>query len=90
MKFQTRAFKNQDVQLDSNEYINCKFEDCKMIYGAKGLVTLKGCDFINVRWVFTDAASDTLQFLTHLYHGGGRQIVEQTFENIRTGTAPKL
>lgn len=89
MKYQSRVFKNQNIELDSNEFINCKFEDCRMIYGAKGLVTLKGCDFINVKWVFTDAAGDTIQFLTDLYHRGMQQIVEQTFENIRKGTAPK-
>jgi hypothetical protein len=79
-------YRNTLVQLDNNEFIDCEFEGCKMEYSGLGPVSLVGCKFTNVSWVFVGAAQNTLNFLRGIYHGmgeGGRVLVESTFDNIR-------
>ena len=71
---------------DFASYENCRFEHCALVYSGYGPISMSGCSFVEVKWVFVDAAQNTLQFLTAMYHSGsegGRQLVEQTFNNIR-------
>jgi len=91
MKFEKQTFTNQEVCLDDNEFVECQFNNCTMIYGGGSGPKLVGCSFNNIRWSFADAALNTLHFMTGLYHGageGGRQLIEQTFENIKRGKHP--
>ena len=88
MRFEGRKFENEPVDMDFNQFINCQFENCKLIYHGFGLIEMDGCNFVNVNWTFTDAAANTLKFMTELYHGageGGQQIINSTLENIRKG-----
>jgi hypothetical protein len=80
-------YRKSTVKLDNNEFVECSFDECTLQYAGEGPVAMIGCTFINVQWVFVDAAQQTLQFLQGLYHGmgeGGRTLVESTFDNIRT------
>jgi hypothetical protein len=82
-------YKNISVPLDNNEFVECQFEGCTMEFSGLGPVSMVGCKFTNVRWVFLGAAQNTLNFLHGLYHGmgdGGRLLVESTFDNIRRPT----
>lgn len=36
MRYENRAFKGETLTLDGNEYINCTFEDCVVVYAASG------------------------------------------------------
>jgi hypothetical protein len=79
-------FNGVRVQLDNNEFIGCKFENCILEYSGSAPVALMDCEFTNVRWEFSGAAQATLNFLRALYHGmgdGGQVLVETTFESIR-------
>jgi hypothetical protein len=74
------------VRLDSNEFIDCSFDRCTLEFSGTGPVSLLGCNFNEVNWVFSGPAQNTLAFLYGVYHGmgeGGRALVEATFENIR-------
>ena len=93
MKFNNKNFNDEEVRLDSNEFTNCTFTDCKMVYGGTGKVGMRGCKFSNVNWTLADAAANTIQFMTAMYHGagaGGKQLIESTFDNIRKGSTPIL
>lgn len=81
------TFKNQEVVLDSKHFSKCLFENCLMIYGASGPVTMTECSFINTQWALVGAAQITIRFLGALYHGGqgGEELIEQLFETIRQG-----
>jgi hypothetical protein len=82
-------YRKATIKLDNHEFVECFFEECKLEYAGKGPVSIVDCTFINVQWVFVDAAQETLQFLQGLYHGmgeGGRTLVETTFNNIRAFT----
>ncbi len=80
------TYKNVTVKLDLNEFIDCTFENCTMEYEGKGQISMIGCSFKNVNWIFSGAAQNTLQFMHSIYHGmgdGGKEIIEKTFENIK-------
>jgi len=80
-------YTNSTVKLDNNDFVDCSFDKCTLEYAGEGPVSITGCTFNNVQWVFVGAAQQTLQFLQGLYHGmgeGGRTLVESTFDNIRT------
>jgi len=90
--FENHKFENTEVRLDGNRYINCIFKRCLLIYGGMEVVTLEGCGFHECKWSFVDAAARTINFMAGLYHGageGGRNLVEDTFTNIRKGRIPK-
>ncbi len=88
MKFEDQEFSNQDMHMDFNQFIKCKFIDCNLIYHGFGPIGMDGCSFTKIRWTFADAASNTVNFMASLYHGageGGRNLIEKTFENIKAG-----
>lgn len=35
MRYENQAFENETLKLDGNEYIDCTFKDCTMIYAAE-------------------------------------------------------
>jgi hypothetical protein len=88
MIFENEEFSNRDIHIDFNNFTNCKFIECNLIYHGYGPVGMEGCSFTNVRWTFADAAASTLNFMKSLYVGageGGRKLIEQTFNNIKSG-----
>jgi len=60
MKFKDQEFSNQEIQMDFNQFINCKFIDCDIIYRGYGPIGLEGCSFTKVRWTFSDASANNL------------------------------
>jgi len=77
------TFQRVTVPLDGRRFINCVFIESTLVFSAKAPVSLQGCIFNNVKWVLDGPASLTVSFLTALYHGGGRELVENTFEAIK-------
>lgn len=80
-----KTFRNQRVELTGSRFHDCTFENCELVYRGDPSPTFKDNEFIDSTFVFKDAAIRTLYFLENLYHSGkgGREIVEQTFEDIR-------
>lgn len=37
MRYENEAFRDAELHLDGNEYINCTFENCTLIYSASGV-----------------------------------------------------
>lgn len=92
-KFTENLFQTVRISLDNNEYERCKFIRCIMEYSGSGSVVLKGCEFRDVKWVFTGSAQNTVEFLRGAYHGlgdGGKMLVEEIFEVIKGGEFKKL
>jgi hypothetical protein len=88
MKFKDKNFKNEKIDIDFNQFSNCQFDSCTLVFHGYGVIGMDGCSFINVNWTFDGAAAKTLQFMHGLYHGageGGRQLIESTFNSIRQG-----
>ena len=66
------------IRLDGNEFIDCRFDDCTLVFGATAPVTLDGCTFgPGVRWAVDGPAALTCGFLRGLWQSGGAQVVEE-------------
>lgn len=72
-----------DIELEGNEYYECKFTNCRIIYRG-GPAVLSGCEFHDSPFVFAGAAADTINFMKALYQngGGGEKLVRDTCANI--------
>ena len=81
------TFQGGTVQLDGRRFINCVFIEATLVFAAKAPVSLQGCIFTNVKWVLDGPAALTVSFLTALYHGGARELVENAFEAIKRSPA---
>lgn len=90
MRYEKQTFSNVIVELDEHEFVGCHFEDTELIYNGFQPPVLYGCSFVRVSWTFANAAENTLRFMASLYRSAGeegRQLIEETFENIRQGFA---
>jgi hypothetical protein len=82
MQYADCEFVGQEVELDDNEFTNCHFVNCQLVFRG-GKVAFIGCRFEAPQFVFRDAAQATLGFLAALYRDGGGPIVEDIFQAIR-------
>jgi hypothetical protein len=83
-----RSFQGERVLIEGNEYIDCRFENCVMVFsGGDEKSLISRCGFgSGVMWTFEGPAQRTIQFLAAMYHGigaGGREQVEEIFAAIR-------
>ena len=93
MKFEKQSFSNQEINLDGNEFLGCKFNKCKVVYQGFQKVALSNCAFSNCSFSFAGAAANTILFMTNMYSGGFEDLIEATLNNIRknvTGGPMKL
>ena len=85
--FNNEKFRHQAVLLDGNNFKNCEFEDCTLIFNGIAPVDLgKNCVAANNEWRFDGPALHTLNFLTGLYNSGAQALVENIFDKIRKGS----
>lgn len=80
-------FSRSRVDLDNQSYTDCTFDECEIVYAAKGPVSLNGCRFNNCSYRFDGAAGDTVNFMTALYQLAPA-LVEATFNRIRGKGGP--
>lgn len=83
-QFVSKTFRTEKIILDEKKFIDCKFYTCDLIYKG-GNFKLKKNEFFNCPIVFSEAAKNTVEFITEFYHGGGKMYVEQIIKNIRKG-----
>lgn len=89
MLYTDRDFTTSTVDLDGNQFVNCRFYDCKLVFYAYEPVSFDRCVFTECAWVFEGAADNMLSFLTALYHGlgeSGQSLVELIFKGVREET----
>jgi hypothetical protein len=84
--YQDRTFTNETVVLDGNDYRNCTFTDCVIVFRATAVVSMNGVTTNNCRWTFEGAAELTVKFMTALYQGGFSEMIDMTIDNIRRGS----
>ena len=92
MRYKDETFTDDKILLDGNEYVGCTFKACELQYGGGQPPFMNNNDIGDSQFSFVDAAANTLQFLSALYHGfgsGGRDMVEATFENVRNNSPTK-
>ena len=89
-KFENSTFENVKVYVDDNEYKGCKFIQCNIVFTGTGALSLVENTFTDCRFSFEGPAARTLEFMTALYTGGARQLIEGTFDKIRGKGKPSI
>ena len=85
MDYKNRTFENARVELSNCRFHDCTFLHCELVYRGDPSPTFQDNEFIDSTFVFRDDAIRTLYFLSNIYHAGegGREIIEQTFDDVR-------
>lgn len=88
MRHQDETFIGDPIELGENQFINCTFDDCRLIYDGSPGARIENCSFDQTRLELTGEAGNTLSFLQNIYHGfgeDGQAVVENLFDQIRQG-----
>lgn len=85
MRHENKHFRNEDVVLDGNAFINCRFDNVKLIFRGGPDIQMDRCTFNSFDLVFDGAAANTIGFLQGMYAHGDkfRDLVNQTIKGIR-------
>ena len=83
-----KTFHDIPIQLDGSTFVGCTFERCKFIVSGLMAAHLDSCTFgAGCTWEFAGPAANVLGFLTAMYQGGAKDMIEKTFDNIRRGAS---
>lgn len=90
---ENRTFNKRRINLDGGFFYACEFNGCELVYNGLMEVNFDKCSFKECSWQFLGPASNMLEFLKVLYDGGGKNVVEAAFNQIRgqtvgVGSAP--
>lgn len=83
--YEGQTFTNEQVHLDGNNFTNCYFENCNLVYSGDELPNLVRNELVQTTMSFGGSASRTIQFMRAIYHGfgeTGRELIDNTFEQI--------
>jgi hypothetical protein len=84
------TFSQQTIRLDGVAYRNCRFENCRIVFGGALPTALQDNQFQNCTWGFDGPAATTMQFLAALHAQGGdaRTLVEGTWNALKGEAVP--
>jgi len=88
MRHEDETFVQERIELGENEFRNCRFESCRLVYDGSPGVRIQNCDFEETRLELVEEAGNTLGFLQNIFHGfgeDGQAVVENFFDQIRQG-----
>lgn len=82
-KHKRETFSRQPVVLDGNEYTECVFNECEIMYAGADPPKLAACVFNDCHWKFYGGPARALLLLASMYSSGMRDTVDRTIDNIR-------
>lgn len=84
MRYEKATLRGQRLQLNGNDFIDCRLINCRLVYSGAGAMALKGTVFVDCTWEYAGDALETVHFLKMLYAMGGelRRPVLETFRFI--------
>jgi hypothetical protein len=75
MRYDNKAFENETITLDGNDYIDCTFRNCRFLY-AGGDFNIERIRFDSLELTAEGAAARTVMLLRSLWSDElGRQLV---------------
>lgn len=78
-------YNHETVVLDGEEFSDCEFRSCRLVYSGGGTPSFSGCKFDDCEWKFDDAASRTLAHLKVVWGAGGKAPVQALIKEITGG-----
>jgi hypothetical protein len=78
------GFAGASMKLDDNDFVECTFRDCALVYAGGRPPTLDNCSFSNVRFKFEGPAENTVAFLKAMASpkSGLQIVVRETFPGL--------
>jgi len=86
--FKNETFRNQEVVVDGNEYIDCNFVNCTLIHRGTASPDFIRCSFTSGRVQLEGDASRTTRYLSSLYAAGAGDSVEGVLKRMNKGLLP--
>ena len=86
--FTGSTFTNATIELDGNTYSGCIIDHCQLIYRGGELPSIVNCAVSNSRFIFSDAALRTLQYLGALRSGGFKDVADGVIKDLESGPTP--
>lgn len=83
-----KTYGAQRLPIDGGRFVDCTFNQTKLIFKACDTVAFEDCAFKECDWVFEGSALLTLQLLSGLYRGlgdEGTRLVEEIVESVKHG-----
>lgn len=68
------SFSDEEIVLDYHKYVECRFEECVIVYHGDGPTAADECQFTDCRFDFRDSASSTFNTLRSFFHGGLEEV----------------
>ncbi len=62
-KFTKNVYRDDTITLDNNDFENCEFYNCRLVFHGTGLFNMQGCKIVDCQWPMEDHAQITLQYL---------------------------
>ncbi len=72
----TMTFQKQTVELDGQNFEDCQFEDCRLVYRGGEVPRLLENRYVRCTWDIEDAALRMIGFFATLYINGLGDVVE--------------
>ena len=89
MKYTSIKHDGKNVTVDFNEYIDCEFNDCEIVYKGGKLPVFENCRFSNCQFSLIEKADNTIGYLSFLYQNlaesGAKPFVEEQIAKIKGG-----
>ena len=78
------TLEGKTIILDGGSFYACQFKGCTLIFNGVLPVVMERCSFDgDCKWQFSGPAQNTIVFMQALYAGGAKDLIENTFRNIR-------
>ena len=75
-------YNHETVALDGEEFRDCEFRDCRLVYLGGEPPKFHGCSFVGCDWRYDDAAARTLAHLKLVWSVGGKSSVQALIKDI--------
>jgi hypothetical protein len=84
VKFAARIFESERVHVDGQQFIDCEFKNCSMVFSGGALPGFLECHFEGCQWQLEAAASRTVQYLQILNRSGSKNLVDGIIRTIQS------
>ena len=79
------TFNHETVVLDGESFIDCQFQDCRLVYSGGQAPSFKDCKFVKCEWKIDGAAAETMEHLKAVWNAGGKATVQLWIKEITGG-----
>lgn len=76
------SYNHQTVQLDGEDFSDCSFSACRLVYRGGPAPQFAGCRFDKCEWKFEDEAAQTLQLLKLMWSAGAKAAVQDIIKEV--------